>query len=301
MYSNRSVFDMAHFLPDDVPPVYANGWANRAWVQEELGVKINFTGDSYVSQALFTGVTGDIFRRAGLKDIEYLLDSGIKVSLIYGDRDYRCPWLGVEQLSLAANWTGAKEYREAGYEEIRVNDSYVGGVVKQHGGLSFSRVFNAGHDVAYFQPETVAKIAARSMSGHDVATGRVVVDSSLSTHGPLSSWGWRNKAPVSPPHECYIWSTTSCTLDQVSLPTSICAFCEGKLSVCMKQRSLAPKGNSPTQTCSDANAINSMKQWSTALRKSKTSLSPSLYPAVDLLAWLAASPSSGMPSHRRDM
>jgi len=219
VYSNRSVFDMAHLLPDDQPPIYANGWANRAWIQQELGVAVNFTADSYVTQTLMTGVTGDAFRRAGLKDIEYLLDSGVKVSLIYGDRDYRCPWLGAEQLSLAANWTGAGAYKKAGYEEIRVNESYVGGVVKQHGGLSIARVFDAGHDVVYSQPETVSKIQDRSLSGHDVATGRAVVDSSFSTRGPLSSWGWKNKAPASPPHECYIWSTLSCTLDQVSLLT----------------------------------------------------------------------------------
>lgn len=82
-----------------------------------------------------------------MKDVEYLLDSGVKISLIYGDRDHRCPWTGVEKISLVANWTGAEAFRTAGYEHIRTNASYDGGgVVRQHGNLSFSRIFQAGHD-----------------------------------------------------------------------------------------------------------------------------------------------------------
>ena len=99
---------------------------------------------------LFIYATGDDFRFAGMGDFEYLLDSGIKIALIYGDRgehklwyclrdcvsdhfhlDYRCPWLGVENLSLQANWTKADDFRSAGYEYIRTNGSYNGGVVRQ--------------------------------------------------------------------------------------------------------------------------------------------------------------------------
>lgn len=90
--------------------------------------------------------SGDAVRREGMKDVEYLLDTGVKVTLIYGDRDQRCPWLGGEQLSLAAKWSGSEAFNAAGYEYVRTNDSYNGGVVRQHGNLSFSRVFEAGHD-----------------------------------------------------------------------------------------------------------------------------------------------------------
>lgn len=84
-----------------------------------------------------------------MKDVEYLLDRGVKVALIYGDRDLRCPWLGAEKLSLAAEWSGAEDFRGAGYALIHTNDTYDGGVVRQHGALSFSRVFDAGHDGEY--------------------------------------------------------------------------------------------------------------------------------------------------------
>lgn len=221
--SGRSAFDMANLLPSPYPPSWPTGWASRAWVQEALGARVNFTENSYLIQNLFRG---DIVRRAGLKDIDYLLSRGIKVALINGDRDYRCPWIGAEQLSLAANWSGAPAYRKAGYEEIRVNDTYIGGVTKQHGLLSFSRVFDAGHSVSWYQPETSFQIFNRAISNRDVSTGcqklprrRLV---KYSTEGPLDAWSWRNKLPESPDPVCYIYNSgTTCTQDQVSLDESI--------------------------------------------------------------------------------
>lgn len=126
--TKRSFFDVSHFNPDPQPPLYAAGFANRAWVQRELGAMVNFTWSSNLLLNRFLYATGDLARRAGLEDLKYLLDTGIKVTLIYGDSDYRCPWLGAEQLSLAAIWTGATAYGKAGYGKVRVNNSYVGGV-----------------------------------------------------------------------------------------------------------------------------------------------------------------------------
>jgi carboxypeptidase C (cathepsin A) len=76
-----------------------------------------------------------------LEDIAYILDSGIKVALVYGDRDYACPWLGGEEVSLAIDYTDSRGFRSAGYESIQTNSSYVGGSVRQYGNFSFSRVY----------------------------------------------------------------------------------------------------------------------------------------------------------------
>jgi carboxypeptidase D len=114
-------------------------------MQKELGVRVNFTWTSNpVAEGIFA--IGDTFPREGMKDLEYLLNTGVKAALAYGDRDFKCPWVGAENLSLKANWTGAEEFRAAGYEHIRTNKSYSGGVVRQRGDLSFARVFEAGHD-----------------------------------------------------------------------------------------------------------------------------------------------------------
>lgn len=66
--------------------------------------------------------------------------------MVYGDRDYQCNWFGGEAVSLAINSTSAGGFASAGYADVQTNASYVGGLVRQHGNLSFTRVYQAGHE-----------------------------------------------------------------------------------------------------------------------------------------------------------
>lgn len=130
---------------------------------------LNFTGlSTAVAQAFIE--TGDFIRGHNLELLGDLLDSGVRVALVYGDRDYQCnceplhirsilstlkkhyanrirflSGLGGEQISLAIQSSSSASFRAAGYASISTNGSYIGGVVRQHGNLSFSRVFDAGH------------------------------------------------------------------------------------------------------------------------------------------------------------
>ncbi|KAF2720463.1 putative carboxypeptidase S1 [Polychaeton citri CBS 116435] len=217
--SDRSDFDIAHTKPDPFPSSYADGFFNQDWVIREMGARVNFTATSLVDTNIFLGLTADPFRRAGMLDVEYLLKHKVNIALAYGDRDYRCPWIGAEALSLAANWTGAKAFRNAGYEYVTTNSSYQGGVVRQHGGLSFTRIFQSGHDVSVYQPETTYQIFNRAMFGKDIATGRKLATGDscgYSSKGPSSSFGIKQKLPPVPPVECYIYNGDSCTESQLS-------------------------------------------------------------------------------------
>ncbi|CAK1357404.1 Carboxypeptidase S1 B [Cercospora beticola] len=214
-YTNRSAFDLSHFDPDPSPPYYSAGFFNQGWVQKDLGVPLNFTRRSFAVSSAFLP-TADAFRVEGLKNIEYLLSQGVKVSMVYGDRDYRCPWDGGEKLSLAANWSSSTAFRSAGYADIKIGDcGQAGGVVRQHGGLSFSRVFQAGHDVAFSQPRTAFEIFKRSILGFDVARGKRQTDDQYSTTGPRDSWHIRETLPEPPAFECNIYAVPeSCTAEQ---------------------------------------------------------------------------------------
>lgn len=93
-----------------------------------------------------------------MESIAYLLEQGVRVALIYGrlyfsqngweaeltpptgDRDYICNWLGGETSSLTVNYTNADDFQSAGYQDIKVNGSYIGGQVRQYGRFSFSRI-----------------------------------------------------------------------------------------------------------------------------------------------------------------
>lgn len=157
--------------------------------------------------------------RGYLNDVAYLLDSGIKVALVYGDRDYACNWIGGEEISLAVNHAEAPAFRAAGYTPLRTNATYVGGQVRQHGNFSFTRVYEAGHEVPAYQPETAYEIFHRALFNRDIATGRINTarNSSYSTHGPASTWQIKNKVPESPEPECYILSLEeTCTSEQIN-------------------------------------------------------------------------------------
>lgn len=89
--------------------------------------------------------TGDFIIGDGLKKLGGLLDRGVKVSLLYGDRDFQCNWLGGEAISTAIESRVSSDFKKAGYADIETNASYNGGFVRQHGNLSFARIFQAGH------------------------------------------------------------------------------------------------------------------------------------------------------------
>ena len=119
-------------------------------MQQSLGVPLNYTYNSDLAAALFGlngspdlypfAGTGDGVRQAGGPNLEYLLANGVKVALIYGDRDYRCPWTQAEATAKVAKWTHQQGFVSAGYTKIQgiLNDHQ--GVVKQFGLLSFSRI-----------------------------------------------------------------------------------------------------------------------------------------------------------------
>jgi hypothetical protein len=57
--------------------------------------------------------------------------------------------MGAEAVSLAAEYSHADKFRASGYANITTNATYTGGVVRQYGRFSFSRVFDAGHGGMY--------------------------------------------------------------------------------------------------------------------------------------------------------
>lgn len=221
--SGRNAFDISRDALAAFPPEYPSGFFNQRWVQEDLGVPVNFTLSANQLITAFFLQTGDATRRS-IAPLNSVAQSGVKIALVFGDRDYRCNWLGGEATSLALQYPEAEQFRSAGYQSISVNASYQGGFVRQYNNVSFSRVFEAGHAVSAFQPETVWQIFNRVTFNKDVATGNssTIVGSSNSTAkgysstGPASTFDVKNKLPESPKNECYTWAAQiTCTDEEL--------------------------------------------------------------------------------------
>ena len=76
--------------------------------------------------------TGDFIFPNFRQDLEYILNQGIRVSMVYGDADYICNWFGGEAVSLALNYTDSAKFAAAGYEPFVVDGTEYG-EVRQYG------------------------------------------------------------------------------------------------------------------------------------------------------------------------
>ncbi len=218
--AGRSVYDIAHLLPDSFPPSTYLEYLNTPEFQSAIGSPVNYTQTNLQVITAFTS-TGDYERQALIPNIAALLNAGVRVGFMYGDRDYICNWLGGEAISLAVAAQTSPAYASlfpaAGYAPIIVNTTYIGGVVRQYGNLSFSRIYDAGHSVPAYQPETAFEVFARIMTGTSLSTGAVVDLSVYNTSGPLNATQ-TNSLPPSPSATCWLRNIPdTCNSDQKSM------------------------------------------------------------------------------------
>jgi len=189
-YGPFTVVEVAHGTSLD--------YLNQAHVQDALGVDLNYTEANNNVYYAFQS-TGDEVYGYFLRDVEELLDAGIRVALYYGDADYICNWFGGEAISLAAKYADQDDFADAGYAKLMVDGHYRGDV-RQYGRFSFTRVFESGHLVPYYQPEASLALFYRVINHLDVATGQTKITSTYSTKGPANSTHQEPFVPLpSPP------------------------------------------------------------------------------------------------------
>lgn len=148
---------------------------------DEIGANVNY---SFVNPNVSLGFdrTGDAAYPFFKRDLEWVLDRGVRVALVHGDADYIANWFGGEAVSLALNHSHAEHFRAAGYAPFVV-DGEEYGVVREFGNLSFTRVYEAGHLVPYHQPKASLELFRRVVNGLDIARGKTVVSEHFGTNG----------------------------------------------------------------------------------------------------------------------
>ena len=185
-YGNRGVYDIRHPFDDPTPPSFLIDFLNLASTQEALGVDTNYTSFSNNEVYFAFQQTGDFVYPNFLIDLEQILNSSVRVSLIYGDADYICNWFGGEAVSKAAQYTNTAQFNAAGYVPMTV-DGVEYGETREYGNFSFTRVYEAGHEVPYYQPIAALQLFNRTIFGYDIATGEQKVTADLGTTGEASA------------------------------------------------------------------------------------------------------------------
>ncbi|KAH8682043.1 putative serine carboxypeptidase [Xylariales sp. PMI_506] len=182
--AGRDVGDIRELLPDPFPYDFYEAYLNTPAVQEALGAYVNYTEVQLNVNAAFV-FEGDFLGDTNIyEDLAKLVAANVTVALLAGDADLNCNWLGVEAI---AGRVGAPGFDEAGYANMTMSDGKSYGQTKQAGKFSFTRVYEAGHMVPFYQPLATLEMLQRVVNGLDVATGTVVAGPEYVTSGPQSS------------------------------------------------------------------------------------------------------------------
>ncbi|KAG6431893.1 hypothetical protein SASPL_103465 [Salvia splendens] len=93
-----------------------------------------------------------------------LLQEGIKLLIYAGEYDLICNWLGNLRWVENMRWSGRRRFVSAKLAPFKVGGMEAGGM-KSYGGLSFLKVYNAGHMVPMDQPKASLEMLRRWMQG----------------------------------------------------------------------------------------------------------------------------------------
>lgn len=94
--------------------------------------------------------------------------------------------MGGEAVSLAVNYTHKAEFASAGYAPFMVDDVEYG-ESRQYGNFSFTRVYDAGHEVPYYQPKASLELFRRVLGDMVVADGTEKVTPTFKSEGTANA------------------------------------------------------------------------------------------------------------------
>lgn len=108
--------------------------------------------------------TADEASRSSMSSLEFLLDSNVPVLLYAGDVDFICNWRGNMAVARALRWHGQERFNDATTSKWQGNK----GEVTAFGNLNFLRVYQAGHEVPYYQPEASLQMLTQFMQHKNI-------------------------------------------------------------------------------------------------------------------------------------
>lgn len=144
---------------------YINEYLNRFDVQAALGVEtttFESCSDSVMNSFVYSGDGSKPFHF----DIVKLLDTYQVPVLIYvGDKDFVCNWIGQNMWLDALDWSGSAAYLDSNLTSWSLGQAGAAGESKNANGLTYVRIYGAGHMAPYDQPENSLDMLNRWIQG----------------------------------------------------------------------------------------------------------------------------------------
>ncbi|KKK18917.1 hypothetical protein P175DRAFT_0436025 [Aspergillus ochraceoroseus IBT 24754] len=149
------VYDIRQPANDPYPPsTYATYLANSD-VVKAIGAQTRYQECPNEPYYKFAS-TGDN-PRSFLSTLSGVVQSGINVLVWAGDADWICNWLGNYEVANAVDFPGHSVFRGKDLAPYTVNGTEKG-MFKNVDNFSFLKVYGAGHEVPYYQPETALQV-----------------------------------------------------------------------------------------------------------------------------------------------
>ncbi|KAJ2642569.1 hypothetical protein IW137_002683, partial [Coemansia sp. RSA 1287] len=109
--------------------------------------------------------TSDAMSRASVSALEYLLDAQLPVLLYSGDADFICTWYGTMRVANALDWHGKGEWAQAPTTDwtwpAQSGEKVAAGQFVSAQNFTFLRVYEAGHEVSFYQPQAALYMLAQ--------------------------------------------------------------------------------------------------------------------------------------------
>lgn len=193
IYAGRDEYDIRYLTPDPFPYTWYVDYLNDPKVMSAIGAYQNYSESSNTVYTAFSS-TGDDAREDGtVEAIRSLLNQGVRVMLYFGDADFICNWVGGEAVT---NKIAPPGFSKAGFANISTSDGVWHGQVKESGLFSFVRIFEAGHEVPFYQPLAALEVFDRAINGKDIQTGKKTITSKYLTSGPARSTYHQGNATI---------------------------------------------------------------------------------------------------------
>ncbi|KAJ5246979.1 hypothetical protein N7468_001962 [Penicillium chermesinum] len=176
VFSGRGTYDIRHPSDDPTPPTYYEQYLEKGWVKNALGVDLNYTGSNNDVYYAFQQ-TGDFVWPNFIEDLEDILT--------------RPSALLLSMVMLITFATGSvhrheKEFKAAGYAPFLV-DGVEYGETREYGNFSFTRVYEAGHEVPYYQPIAALQLFNRTLNGWELPNGLKKLSPGYGSSGPATA------------------------------------------------------------------------------------------------------------------
>lgn len=138
-----------------VPPLcYDFSRAESFLKQPKVQQALNTAGRDWsdCNMVVHTFMLGDWLENLSDK-VAYLADSGVKVLVYSGDKDFICNWRGGEAWTNEVKWSKQAQFQTANYTVYKDSEGAAIGEYKKVDNFVFLRVYEAGHMVPMDQPK----------------------------------------------------------------------------------------------------------------------------------------------------